>query len=55
MIINMLDNFNCYLKVLITLKLIVFKNIGQFFIFAVFVIFCLIVTETYYVVVPYLF
>ena len=50
-----LDVFNCYLLVFITLKLIVFKNISQFFILAVFfVLFCLIVTEIFYGVVPYL-
>ena len=45
MIINMSDVFNCYLMVFIILKLIVFRNISQFVYFAVF---CLIVTEPYY-------
>ena len=38
-IINMLNVFNCYLTVYITWKLIVFKNLRQFFTLAVFLVF----------------
>ena len=54
--IKKLHVFICYLMVFINLKLFVFKNLNQFFNFAVFLFFfCLIVTEPYYGVVPYLF
>ena len=55
MVINMLDVFICYLMVFITLKSIVSKIISQFLNSAVFVLFCLIVTETFYGLIPYLF
>ena len=52
-IINILDVFNFYLMVFITLRSIVFKHVSQFFNFAV--LFCLIVTVPYYGVAPCLF
>ena len=39
MIINMLDNFNSYLMVFMTSKIIVFKNISQFHYFTDFLFF----------------
>ena len=50
-----LDNFNWYLMVFCTLKLIVFKNINEFINFAVFFVFCLIVFEGYCGMLPYVF
>ena len=49
-IINMMDVFNCFLMVFLTLKLIVFKIISQFFNFVLLFFFCLIVTELYFVI-----
>ena len=42
----------CYLVYFITLKFIVFKNLSQHYIFAVFCSFRLIVTEPYFAVIP---